>query len=341
MAFGQKIKTADFILFYRQVALLTGSGLSLAESVQTILEEGDRSPMGKRIALINKEVEAGVTAADAFVKNLPHLSSIPPSMMNHRDTKGGKRLFSEIADYLERKAKMEHFTRRGATYPILLASVTVILMTVVFTFVIPTFEKMFADMGTSLPPPTRWVIEISHLVRTGWPIVLAILALIPFLYNKKRVLFYRLWDKLPLFGVLSRKVALAEFLRRLALLDSFDIPVPEAILSSANSVSNPYFSDKWRVLASTVSSYSQMISEMRSHAIYPCMIIRSLIAGERSCAMGVTLSETAAFLERETTNAYDQLEPLLYTGVMIFMGGVIGFLVLAVYLPIFQLASVM
>jgi len=334
-----KIKTTDINMLYRQLAAMTGSGLSVAESVRTLAEESDGSPVMPLVTALRKEIENGSTAGDALGRHLPHVQGLPPSLFD-QDAKTVAGVFRELAEFSEKKEALRKTLLLALAYPALISFVLVLVLMLLMAVVIPMLGTMFMEMGQALPFPTRVVLGLSNFL-TGWGgiVLLGAIAASVTAMVRNKALAYRLIDKVPFLGALNRKISGAEFLRSLAFSAKIDMTPSQWAQKAAAGLTNTFHAQQLTDALAGSISVEQLMKQLRALGLVPAMVGHTLRAAERSNTIKNGLDEATRFMEHDAEKSQEQFVVLLYPLMIIAIGAIVGFCVVAMYMPIFQMGS--
>ena len=340
MASKKIIRSDEVNMLCRQMALLIASGLTSAEAISALVDERDNTPMGRLLASMDEEVRRGAPASAVLTRNIPQLKGIPAALVD----KGGEdlsQMFRELATYNEKRQETKKLIKASLVYPSIILSVAVAIVALLTVVVVPMLAGMFAEMGQALPLPTRIVIAVSDFMK-GWGglFLFIVLTALVVIIRKNKALALGVADRLPILQNLGRTASSAEFLRTLALMTMAKQPLSESLQASANMITNPYHAEQMHGALSGVNDVPGLVAAMRQTTLLPQMMQKTLAAGERSGMLSSALAEMADYMEREAARAAGRftasLEPLL----MIFLGTTVGFVIIAMYMPIFQMGSV-
>lgn len=332
------IKADHINMFYRQMAAMTASGMSAVEAISAIAEESDHSRMGRLVSRMNAEILGGKSAGEILTQNLAYLTDMPPGLFDVEKEKLAP-LFDRIAEYGEKKSKVSGYAKTAMIYPAFIVSVAAIVSIILLLFVIPIFEKMFADMGGHLPVPTLVIIYLSDFFQHYFIVIFALLAAAILYFNRNRDYLYRLADKIPFLGKMNRKIAVAQFLSNVHLLFGFKLSATETCRIAAGNVSNHYFANKLKKIAERVIDYSALLEELGKSGFFPALIVKTLKVGNKSQSLEYALDRSASFCELEAEKASDTFTSAFIPLTIIVVGITLGFFIIAMYLPIFSLAG--
>lgn len=326
-------------MLYRQLSVMTAAGMTVAEAIKVLAEEGDDSPARPLLDAMKNELAAGSRPGDVLSANFPYLKGLPPELFE-KDPATAAEFFSSLADFSEKRQMMRRFLGLIFLYPGLVAAMLLAVISILLIVVVPMLAAMFADMGGTLPLPTRIVIALSSFVQGwgGFSVLMALAALIGMLIKKKS-LRYALIDKLPVLRMLNRKIAGAELVRNLALLTRAGVSSRDALSSAAASVTNEYFSGRFTDAARNSQGIAHCLSELRKEKLISSAVSHAARTGERSGTLTAVLHESARFLEQDAEKTYDRFLVLLYPVTILLLGTVVGFCIIAMYMPIFQMGA--
>jgi len=347
---GGGVTEKDIVVFTRQFATMIGAGLPLIQCLEILSTQSENKVFGKAIGEIKLEVESGSTFADALRKQPKSFDELYVNMV-HAGELGGllDTILVRLAVHIEKAMKLKSQIKSAMIYPAAIMGVAVIVITVLMIFVIPIFAKMFLEMSggkVGLPGPTQIVIDASNFMQAY--IVYIVIAAGGFVYGikryyatpKGRLTMDRLALKVPVMGDLIRKAAVAKFTRTLGTLISSGVPILEGLSITAKTAGN-------KVIEGAIMAARQSISEGKTVAdplskgdIFPKMVTHMISVGESTGALDTMLGKIADFYDEEVDAAVAALTSLLEPMMMVFLGTVIGFIVIAMYLPIFKMASV-
>jgi len=345
--FQPKVTTRDVVIFTRQLSTMIDAGLPLVQSLE-ILGNQQENPTFKNVMVeIKLDVETGTTFADAMKKH-PHAFDNLFCNMIEAGEIGGilDTILSRLAEFMEKAMTLKKKVKGAFTYPVICLCIAAVILGVILIFVVPAFEKMFADFGAALPVPTQIVVGMSRFVKSNFIYGVAGMMALAFAFKQ-----YRKTDKgeyntdaislkLPVFGDLIMKVSIAKFTRTLGTMLSSGVPILEALTVVAKTAGN-------RVIETAVFRVADSISEGRSIAepleetgIFPNMVVQMISVGESTGALDAMLSKIADFYDEEVDQAVENLTAMIEPFMMVFLGGMVGGLVVAMYLPIFKMGEV-
>ncbi len=349
ISFGSGITDKDLVVFTRQFGTMINAGLPLIQCLDILATQSENKVLGKAIGEVKVDVEGGSTFSDALRKHPKVFDDLYVNMI-HAGEVGGllDTILTRLAKHIEKAMKLKGMIKSAMVYPAAIMGVAVIVITVLMIWVIPIFAKMFSEMSggkMGLPGPTQFVIDMSNFVQSYilFLIAGAIGAGVAFkkYYKtpKGRLVVDRLLLKMPIVGELIRKASVAKFTRTLGTLITSGVPLLDALTICAKTSGNKVIEES--ILSARISiSGGKTISEpLAKSETFPKMVTHMISVGESTGALDAMLGKIADFYEDEVDQAVAALTSLLEPVMMVFLGTIIGFIVIAMYLPIFQMAS--
>jgi type IV pilus assembly protein PilC len=344
--FKKKVKQRAIAIFTRQLATMIDAGLPLVQSLEILSSQQESKVFKDVIREIREDVEGGSTFAGALKKHPVTFDELYTNLVVAGE-EGGilDTILTRLANYIEKSEALRKKVKSALVYPTTIVSVAVIVVMILMIFVIPVFEGMFKSAGQSLPLPTLIVLTLSKLIKKY--VIILIPGIILLLYGIKKyyqtetgkTLFDRLLLKLPVFGPLFQKIAVARFSRTLGTLVSSGVPILDGLTIVSKTSGNKTI-ETAILNARTSIREGETISEPLSRSgNFPPMVIQMISVGESTGALDTMLSKIADFYEEEVDVAVTNLTSLLEPFLMVFLGVVIGGVVISMYLPIFQMAS--
>jgi type IV pilus assembly protein PilC len=334
----QHIKTDHANLLFRQLAAMTASGMTMVEAITVLAEEGEGSPVSGVVSAIRKEIERGASPGEAIIKYIPQLRGLSPGVFS-QGLGTVSQVLRQMAEFSEKRAVLRRFMALSMVYPAFLITVLLGVLTLLMIVVIPMFSSMYAEIGGVLPLPTRIVMAMSrHFWVFGWIMPAGLVAFIV-IARRKRIWLHALADKIPAVKTLNRKIAAAEFLRNLSVTAGLNI-APREALQHASAVSNDFHASTLRKHAARVDGISQLIDSIGQTGLIPPVVRHAVRAGERSGTIATALQETAAYMEQDAEKTYNRYLVFLHPVMIILLGIIVGFCIIALYMPIFQMGSV-
>lgn len=345
---GKKITPLDIALFARQMATMMKAGVPLLQSFDIIAEGVDNPNMRKLVDDIKQHVASGNSFAAALRTRPEHFDDLFCNLVDAGEQAGAlENLLDRVATYKEKTEALKAKIKKAMNYPIAVVVVAIIVSAILLIKVVPQFESVFANFGAELPAFTQFVIGISQGLQTWWFVILIIMFASAFALTeaKKRSEKFRNWIdrialKAPIVGDIIYKSSVARYARTLATTFAAGVPLVEALDSVAGATGNIVFKDAVLKIKQDVTSGMQLNFSMRSTGVFPSMAIQMTAIGEESGALDMMLDKVASYYEAEVDNAVDGLTALMEPLIMTVLGVLVGGLIIAMYLPIFQLGAV-
>ena len=345
---GHAITTADIAIFSRQLATMLSAGIPLVQAHEIVGHGHENPAMQKLILAVKADVEGGSALAEALSKHPLYFDDLFVNLVSAGEQAGAlETLLDKIATYKEKTEAIKKKIKKAVTYPAAVLVVAFVVTIILLIFVIPAFEDLFKGFGADLPAFTRMVIDLSVFVRTqGW--ILGILfgaAVSSFFYFKKRSrvmrhFLDRLALKMPIVGPILVKAAIARYARTLSTMFSAGVPLVEALESVAGATGNIVYEIGVLRMKDEVATGQRLQQAMENTDLFPNMVIQMIAVGEESGSLDEMSSKVADFYEEDVDNAVDNLSSLLEPMIMAILGVLVGGLVVAMYLPIFKMGSV-
>ena len=342
------ITTKDISIFARQLATMLDSGVPLVQSFDIIGKGHDNPSMAEMLLNIKTDIESGDTLAQALGKRPLQFDELFCNLVDAGEQAGVlESLLDKIATYKEKSESIKAKVKKALTYPIAVVVVAFIVTAILLIFVVPVFKDLFDSFGAELPSFTLFVMGLSDWMVAYWYyLVGSIIAIVQtFGYFKRRskpfnYFIDRTLLKLPVIGLILNKSAIARFARTFSTMFKAGVPLVEAMESVAGATGNIVFSEATMVMRDDVSTGTQLNKAMSDVDLFPNMVIQMVAIGEESGALDSMLAKVADFYEREVDDAVDNMTALMEPLIMVVLGGLIGTLVIAMYLPIFKLGAV-
>ena len=347
-SFGGKVKSADISLFTRQMATMMKAGVPLVQSFDIVADGSDNAKLKVLIREIRTDVAAGNSFASSIKKHPQYFDDLFCNLVDSGEQSGAlETMLERIATYKEKTETLKGKIKKAMFYPIAVIVVAFVVSGILLIKVVPQFEQIFQSFGAELPVFTQMVVNLSKAVQAYWFVfVIAVLAAITgFGYAYKRSLqmrdaIDRLSLKVPVIGNILNKSAVARFARTLSTTFAAGVPLVDALTSVAGATGNVVYSDATLRVRDDVSGGQQLNFAMRNTGVFPNMVVQMTSIGEESGALDDMLDKAASYYEEQVDNAVDALTSLLEPIIMAVLGVVIGGLIIAMYLPIFQLGQV-
>ena len=343
-----KVTPADIAIFSRQLATMLSAGIPLVQAFEIVGNGHDNPAMRKLIGAVKMDVEGGTALAQAMSKHPLHFDDLFVNLVEAGEQAGAlETLLEKIATYKEKTEAIKKKIKKARTYPAAVMVVALVVTTILLIFVIPEFEALFQGFGADLPAFTRMIIDLSEFVRDkGWAVLMLIVGgVMTYLYfykrsKKMREIQDRIMLKMPVVGSILTKAAIARFARTLSTMFSAGVPLVEALESVAGATGNIVYENGVMAIRDEVSTGQRLQVAMENTQLFPNMVIQMIAVGEESGSLDEMSSKVADFFEEDVDNAVDNMSALLEPLIMSILGVLVGGLVVAMYLPIFKMGSV-
>ncbi len=345
---GGSVKEKDVVLFTRQLATMMKAGVPLLQSFDIVAKGASNPALGRMLMDIRNDVETGSSLSQAFRAHPAQFDSLFCNLIAAGEQAGIlDALLDRLATYKEKILAIKSKIKSAMFYPVAVVIVAIIVTAVIMIFVIPQFKNIFKSFGADLPAPTVMVIAMSDFFVAYWYILFGALAAAIYALmtawkrsEKVQIVMDRVLLRMPVFGDLVRKATIARWTRTLSTMFAAGVPLVEALESVGGASGNHVYKMATRQIQSEVSTGTSLTVAMQNVNVFPTMVIQMVSIGEESGQLDTMLSKVADFFEREVDDAVDALSSLLEPLIMVFLGTLIGGLVIAMYLPIFKLGAV-
>ncbi len=345
--FSGSVSAKDLVVFTRQFATMIDAGLPLVQALDILSQQTESKGLATIIGDVKNDVEGGATYADALKKHPKVFDGLYVNMVAAGETGGIlDTILNRLAGYIEKSMKLKKKVKGAMMYPAVITTVAVAVIAVIMIFVIPIFSQMFSSMGGTLPLPTRFVMATSSFLsgRGGAFLFVGIIAVIVGIVQARKTekgshVFDSLVLKLPIFGLLIKKVAVAKFTRTLGTLISSGVPILEGLDICAKTSGNKVIEYAVGDVRKAVSEGKTISEPLMKTGVFPPMVNQMISVGEATGALDAMLSKIADFYDDEVDNTVNNLTSLMEPMMMVFLGGAVGFIVVAMYLPIFKMIT--
>ncbi|MFK4131662.1 type II secretion system F family protein [Pseudomonas luteola] len=345
---GKKIKPMDIALFTRQLATMLGAGVPLLQSFDIISEGFDNPNMRKLVDDIKQDVAAGNSLSSSLRKKPQYFDDLYCNLVDAGEQSGAlETLLDRVATYKEKTEQLKKKIKKAMTYPAAVVVVAIVVSAILLIKVVPQFQSVFEGFGAELPAFTLMVIGLSETLQEWWFIVLLALFALGFgfqMTHKRSEKFRDAVDrfvlKIPIVGAILYKSAIARYARTLSTTFAAGVPLVDALDSVSGATGNVVFRNAVDKIKQDVSTGMQLNFSMRTTAVFTSMAVQMTAIGEESGALDEMLDKVATFYEEEVDNMVDSLTALMEPMIMAVLGVLVGGLIIAMYLPIFQLGSV-
>ncbi|MDP9219010.1 MAG: type II secretion system F family protein [Actinomycetota bacterium] len=341
--FGNKVKLKDLAIMSRQFATMISSGLSLLRALTILSEQTENKELARVLGLVRSDVEAGQSLSSALAK-FPKV--FPPLMVNmcRAGEVGGflDGVLLQIAANYEAEVKLRGKIKAAMTYPTVVFCIAIIAVVGMLLFIVPVFAKMFKELGGKLPLPTQILVEISAVVRYGFPIIIVgiIVGVIVWGRVKHKESVRSVVDplklKMPVFGNLFQKVALSRFSRNLGTMLRSGVPILQSLDIVSATTANIVLERALKDVQESVRRGESLAGPLANHWVFPPMVVQMLAVGEDTGAMDTMLEKIAEFYDQEVEATTEALTSLIEPLMIAVLGGIIGSMIIALYMPIFK-----
>jgi len=344
--FGEKVKTKDLSIFTRQFATMIDAGLPIVQCLDILGEQSESKLLRNTVRTIRQDVEGGATLADALRKHPKIFDALYINMVEAGEAGGVlNTVLNRIALFIEKANKLKKKVKGAMIYPCAIIAVAVIVVSILLIFVIPVFAELYGSMGKALPAPTQITINISNWFVASWYYLLlalgGVVAGVRFYYqsDQGRMNIDGLLLRLPVIGDMLRKVAVARFSQNMAILLSSGVPILEGLAITARTAGNKVVEKAIMDSRVSISQGKTVAEPLAESKIFPPMVCHMVAVGETTGGLDGMLRKIAEFYEEEVDDAVANLTALMEPAIMVVLGVILGGLVISMYLPIFQLGS--
>ncbi|MGD9216668.1 MAG: type II secretion system F family protein [Desulfobacteraceae bacterium] len=341
-----KIKEKDIIVFCRQFSTMIDAGLPIIQCLDILQAQQENPTLKKMIKAIKDSVEGGTTLADSLKRYPQHFDSLFVNMIAAGEAGGILDvILKRLSSYLEKAAKLKRKVKGAMVYPAITIFVATVVVAVLLVFVIPVFQKMFNDAGMPLPGPTMIAISLSEFIKAKihWIIIGAVLFFVVFTRYYKtergRLTVDALALRMPVVGILIRKVSVAKFTRTMGTMLSSGVAILEALDIVAKTAGNKVVENAIYNVRSGIAEGRTMADPLQASGVFPSMVCQMIAVGESTGALDAMLEKIADFYDEEVDQAVENLTSMIEPMMIVFLGVVVGGLIVAMYLPIFQMAG--
>jgi type IV pilus assembly protein PilC len=344
---GERVKTRDIVVFTRQFATMIDAGLPIVQCLDILQAQATVKPLRKAIQQIKDDVEAGSAFNETLRKHPKLFDELYINMVAAGEVGGIlDNIMNRLAVYMEKAARLKAKIKGAMIYPASIVTVAIAVTAILLVYVIPVFAELFSSFGQALPAPTQFVISLSNFTVRNIPFIVAILVgivmVVMWLWRTEqgRLAIDGFLLRLPIFGDLIRKSAVARFTRTLGTLIASGVPILDALAITARTAGNRVVEKAVLATRISISEGKTIADPLTQSKVFPPMVCQMIAVGETTGALDAMLGKIAEFYEEEVDNAISNLTALMEPIVIVFLGVVIGGLVISMYLPIFQLGAV-
>jgi type IV pilus assembly protein PilC len=339
-----RIKQKDVAVFSRQFATMINSGLTLLRSLSILAQQTENKALAKIIDDVRQDVERGSSLSQALARHPKAFSRLYVAMVRSGESGGVlDSVLLRLASTIEKQVELKRKIKSAMTYPVVVFAMVLMIVTAMLVFVVPTFKSMYTQLGGTLPLPTRMLIAVSNLMKSLWFViagaeigmVVAFKKWIATEGGRKR------WDviklKMPIFGVLVHKTALARFSRTLAALVRSGVPILESLEIVSDTAGNDVVARAVRDTQVAVKSGESLSKPLESHKVFPPMVVQMMAVGEETGALDEMLDKIADFYDSEVEATVEALTSIIEPVLIVVMGGCVGGMVISLYMPLFNI----
>ena len=345
---GKPIKPKDIAIFSRQLATMMKSGVPVVGALEIIANGNKNIRMRKLVETIGADIQGGMSLTEALARHPVQFDELYRNLVRAGESAGVlETVLETIASYKENLEALKSKIKKAMFYPIMVVTVALVVSGILLVFVVPQFEEVFRSFGADLPAFTQMIVGLSRFMVAWWWAIVLLLAAAIFAFiatYKRSVAFQHFLDrmilKVPVIGQIMHNSAIARFSRTLGVTFKAGVPLVEALETVAGATGNAVYTDAVHRIRDDVAVGYSVNMSMKQVNLFPHMVVQMTAIGEEAGALDTMLFKVAEFYEQEVNNAVDALASLLEPMIMVFLGVVVGGMVVAMYLPIFKLASV-
>lgn len=343
---SNRVSQKDVAIFCRQFATMINSGLTLIRSLNILVEQTENKTLAGTLDEVRQDVETGSSLSQALARHPKAFNRLFVAMVKAGETGGVlDTVLLQLSDIIEKQVELKRKIKSAMTYPVAVLCLVLLIVTAMLLFVVPTFKTLYSDLGGTLPLPTRILLAVSGFCTTYAPVLLVVAVL--------GVLAFRRWLRtedgrahfdvfklrVPIFGKLVHKTALTRFSRTLAVLLRSGVPILESLEITSETVNNTVVSRAVKDVQEAVRRGESVHQPLSSHTVFPPMVTQMLAVGEETGMVDVMLEKVADFYDQEVEAMVDALTSLLEPLLIVVLGGAVGGMVVALYMPMFQIIN--
>ena len=341
-----KVTAKDLVLFTRQLSTMIDAGLPLIQGLEILANQEPNKTFQKILLQIKTDVEAGATFADALKKHPKVFDNLYTSLVAAGELGGVlDTILQRLATYIEKNEKLKGKVKGALVYPVTILIIAAVVVVVMLVFVIPVFQEMFSSLGGQLPALTQGVVDMSAFLRRNFLFLIGIIVAVVVTFNRIRAtdkgeyFFDRLALKLPIFGLLLKKVAVAKITRTLGTMITSGVPILDGLDIVAKTAGNRIVEEAIIATKASISEGKTIAEPLSKSGVFPSMVCQMVSVGESTGALDAMLIKIADFYDDEVDATVDAITSLIEPFMMIFLGGTVGTMLAAMYLPIFKMAG--
>jgi type IV pilus assembly protein PilC len=341
---SNRVNLKEIAVFSRQFATMISSGLTLLRSLSILSAQTSNKYFSGIIDQVRSDIESGSSLSQSLGRHPKQFNRLYIAMVRAGETSGNlDRTLSELSDTIEKQVELRGKIRSALTYPIAVLALVVLILTAMLVFIVPIFKKMYTELGGKLPVPTQILIKASNLTVHGFPFFIVGVVVSIFLYRRwvktpaGRSARDRVVLRVPIFGGLIRKTAMARFAATLSTLLSSGVPVLESLEITADTVGNSVVAEGVHAISDGAQRGEPLTRPLAQHPVFPPMVTQMMSVGEETGALDSLLRKVARFFEDEVQRTVDALTSLLEPLLIVVLGGAVGSMVISLYLPMFDI----
>jgi len=341
-----KVTGKDVVIFTRQLSTMIDAGLPLVQSLEILGRQQENATFKKVLQTVRSDVETGSTIAEAMKKHPDVFDNLYCNMIDAGEVGGIlDTILSRLAAYMEKNMALVKKVKGAMTYPVICLCISFVVMGVMLIFVVPVFQSMFAGFGAALPAPTQFVVDASDFAKGNFHIILGLIFALMWSVKKinktekGKLKIDQLLLVFPIIGPLVRRVAVAKFTRTLGTMMTSGVPILEALNVVARTAGNKVIETAIFRVTDAIKEGRPLAEPLEETGVFPSMVVQMINVGESTGALDVMLEKIADFYDEEVDQAVENLTSAIEPLMMVFLGGMIGGLVVAMYLPIFTMAG--
>jgi len=344
--FKQKVKEKDVVIFSRQFATMIDAGLPIIQCLELLSAEEENVTFKKIITTIKEDIESGISLSDALKKYPDVFDELFVNLVAAGEAGGILDvILNRLSAYMEKAMKLKAKIKGAMTYPASVLVISIAVVVLLLYKVVPVFEDMFAGFGSALPGPTQFLVNASAFVQSNILYMIAVAVIIAVVFKRYhktergRLQIDTIVLKSPVFGMLLKKVAVAKFSRTLSTMMSSGVPILDGLEIVSKTAGNKVIENALMVTKKSISEGKTIAEPLSESGIFPSMVVSMISVGENTGALDAMLAKIADFYDDEVDTAVDAMTALLEPFMMVFLGGVVGGMIIALYLPIFSMAG--
>ena len=345
--FKPNVTGKDIVIFTRQLSTMINAGLPLVQGIEILEKQQSNATFKKALGEIRQDVEAGSTLADSMRKKPKVFDNLFTNMIEAGETGGIlDTILGRLATFMEKSMALKKKVKGAMTYPAICLAISILILAIILVFVVPVFTTMFEDFGSSLPMPTQIVVNLSDFFKHNFLYIIIAFFFMVMIFKKiyatpkGRLVIDKGLLRAPVVGILLRKVAVAKFTRTLSTMLQSGVPILEALQVVAKTAGNKVIENAVFRVGDSIAEGRPIAEPLEECGVFPNMVVQMINVGETVGALDSMLEKIADFYDEEVDQAVENLTAMIEPFMMVFLGGMIGGLVVAMYLPIFKIASV-